>query len=261
MLFERPAPGHLATAVSVRFSNASGDVDDADSHRDEFLELVRSAALVIAATVVAVRDKPQPRWFIGSGKVDELRSAIERTGTQRRGVQSRAHPGSAAQSRRTSAMPRDDAHRTDPAHLCRARPHARRPPAGRTGPARPRADAAHSRLSAPGPPNRRGRRRWARRWRSDRRHRAARCRRDQLELDQRMLAVRIRQVRARLDGVQRRRQQSRRRRSRVRVPTVALVGYTNARQVHAFQRPYARQRAGRRSPVRDAGSHHAAARG
>ena len=81
MLFERPAPGHLATAVSVRFSNASADVDDADSHRDEFLELVRSAALVIAATVVAVRDKPQPRWFIGSGKVDELQSAIERTGT------------------------------------------------------------------------------------------------------------------------------------------------------------------------------------
>ena len=43
-----------------------------------------------------------------------------------------------------------------------------------------------------------------------------------------MLAVRIRQVRARLDGVKRRRQQSRRRRSRARVPTVALAGYTNA---------------------------------
>ena len=50
----------------------------------------------------------------------------------------------------------------------------------------------------------------------------------QLELDQRMLKIRVRQVQARLDGVERRRAQGRRRRSRAQVPTVALCGYTNA---------------------------------
>ena len=90
MLFESPAPGHLATAVSVRFSNASGNVDDADSHRDEFLELVRSAALVIAATVVAVRDKPAATLV--HRQRQSRRTAIRHRAhwNQRRGVQSRS---------------------------------------------------------------------------------------------------------------------------------------------------------------------------
>ncbi|MXY56059.1 MAG: GTPase HflX, partial [Gammaproteobacteria bacterium] len=50
----------------------------------------------------------------------------------------------------------------------------------------------------------------------------------QLEMDQRMLGVRLRQVRTRLERVRKRRAQSRRRRLRSRIPTVALAGYTNA---------------------------------
>ena len=50
----------------------------------------------------------------------------------------------------------------------------------------------------------------------------------QIELDARMLRDRIRRVRARLEGVHRQRQRSRRRRARTGIPTIALVGYTNA---------------------------------
>ena len=228
MLFERPAPGHLATAVSVRFSAAGGYCDDGDQHRDEFLELVRSAALVIAATVAAVRDKPHPRWFVGDGKADELQSVIENTGTS---VVVFNHELSPAQQRNLEerlqcrVMTRTelilhifaDRARTHEGHLqvqlaqlahaqtrlVRGWTHLDRQTAvGGAG-----GRGAGGRI---GGAVQRG------------------AGETQLELDQRMLGVRIRQVRARLDGVQRRRQQSRRRRSRSRVPTVALVGYTNA---------------------------------
>ena len=79
MLFERPVPGHLATLVSVRFTAL--ERDDGDTHRDEFEELVRSAALVCVATVTASRDKPHPRWFLGTGKVDELADVVATTQT------------------------------------------------------------------------------------------------------------------------------------------------------------------------------------
>lgn len=50
----------------------------------------------------------------------------------------------------------------------------------------------------------------------------------QLETDRRLLAVRIRQIKARLAKVHARREQGRRRRQRRAAPTVVMVGYTNA---------------------------------
>jgi GTP-binding protein HflX len=50
----------------------------------------------------------------------------------------------------------------------------------------------------------------------------------QLETDRRLIGVRIRQLKSRLDKVESQRQQSRRQRLRSRAPLVALVGYTNA---------------------------------
>ncbi|MXY05597.1 MAG: GTPase HflX, partial [Gammaproteobacteria bacterium] len=50
----------------------------------------------------------------------------------------------------------------------------------------------------------------------------------QLELDQRMLATRIKSVQSRLAGVRKRRGQGQRQRRRSGAQTVALVGYTNA---------------------------------
>ena len=50
----------------------------------------------------------------------------------------------------------------------------------------------------------------------------------QLETDRRLLNARITQIRKRLEKVESQRAQSRRARTRAQVPTVALVGYTNA---------------------------------
>ncbi|WP_282338705.1 ribosome rescue GTPase HflX [Pseudomonas sp. PS02288] len=50
----------------------------------------------------------------------------------------------------------------------------------------------------------------------------------QLETDRRLLRVRIRQIRQRLDKVRSQREQARRGRTRANIPTVSLVGYTNA---------------------------------
>ena len=50
----------------------------------------------------------------------------------------------------------------------------------------------------------------------------------QLETDRRLLRIRIRQIRQRLDTVRSQREQARRGRRRAEIPSVSLVGYTNA---------------------------------
>ena len=50
----------------------------------------------------------------------------------------------------------------------------------------------------------------------------------QLETDRRLIGARIRQLRSRLDKVEKQRAQGRRARHKTELPTVALVGYTNA---------------------------------
>jgi len=56
----------------------------------------------------------------------------------------------------------------------------------------------------------------------------------QLETDRRLLGKRIRHLRSRLDRVTRQREVSRRERRRADIPTVALVGYTNAGKTSLF---------------------------
>ncbi len=50
----------------------------------------------------------------------------------------------------------------------------------------------------------------------------------QLETDRRLLAVRIKQIQQRLEKVQKQRHQGRSKRKKAEIPTVSLVGYTNA---------------------------------
>ena len=72
-MFERPEDGEnaLLVAVSFRFD---------DSHDiSEFSELAVSAGATIVDVVHTRRDTPDPKFFIGSGKVDEISALIAET--------------------------------------------------------------------------------------------------------------------------------------------------------------------------------------
>ena len=234
MLFERPAPGNLATLVSVWFRDSS--FGDADDHRAEFAELVASASLVCAATVTASRDRPHPRWFVGSGKVEELADTIAATDStvvvfnhdltpaQQRNLETRLARRVMTRTElilhifADRARTREGELQVALAQLAHAQTRLVRGWAHldrQSGVAGAGGQGAGGRVGA-GAGAQRG------------------VGETQLELDQRMIAARIRQVRERLKGVQRRRAHSRRRRARARVPTVALAGYTNAGKTTLF---------------------------
>ena len=232
MLFERPVPGDRATLVTVGFatraSPAVDSPDDADGHRDEFRDLVRSADLVCASLVTARRDKPHPRWFVGTGKLDELASVVvstastlvvfnhELTPAQQRNLEERLECRVMTRTELILHIFADRA-RTHEGHLqvqlaqlthaqtrlMRGGTHLER----QTGAGGAGGRGAGGRIGG-----------GAQRGAGE----------TQLEMDQRMLAARVRQVRGRLGRVRRRRAQSRRRRLRSGIPTVALAGYTNA---------------------------------
>ncbi|NND46682.1 MAG: GTPase HflX, partial [Woeseiaceae bacterium] len=70
-MFERPQSGERAILV-----HASPNGAPDESECEEFAELARSAGAVVVDELTSARKRPDPRYFIGGGKVDELRAAI-----------------------------------------------------------------------------------------------------------------------------------------------------------------------------------------
>ena len=68
-MFERPQSGERAILV-----HAGPDGAPDDSEREEFVDLARSAGAIIVDQIVSARKRPDPRYFIGKGKVDEITS-------------------------------------------------------------------------------------------------------------------------------------------------------------------------------------------
>ncbi|MEM7466296.1 MAG: ribosome rescue GTPase HflX [Pseudomonadota bacterium] len=72
-MFERPEDGENAILVAVSFRTA-------DQHDfSEFAELAKSAGASVVDVLTARREAPDPKYFIGSGKVEQLRALIQTT--------------------------------------------------------------------------------------------------------------------------------------------------------------------------------------
>ena len=208
-MFERPQSGERAVLIHPEFGKTP---DPADT--EEFRLLAKSAGAQEQDMVLYSRPKPESRYLLGQGKIDELASFVETheielllvnyslSPSQERNIEkvcrcrvldrtglilvifaqrARSHEGKLqvelAQLKYLSTR------------LVRGWTHLERQKGG-------------IRLRGPGE--------------------------TQLETDRRLLAIRVKHLEKRLQKVRSQRQQGRQSRKKNKVPTVALVGYTNA---------------------------------
>ncbi len=211
MLFDRPQAGSRAVLLDLRLKSFDRSTGPAT---EELTQLVRSGEVEPVALIHARRDQPHPKWFIGSGKVEEVAAAMHAETADLLIVNQELTP--AQQRNLEQRLERRVITRTELIlQIFAARAQTRE------GQLQVElAQLSHMQT------------RMARGWAHLDRQRGGVAMRGagekQIELDARIIHDRIRRVRARLEGVHKQRQRSRRRRARTGVPTVALVGYTNA---------------------------------
>ncbi len=208
-MFERPRGGECAVLVRLLLDGAEESQDAA-----EFRDLAASAGAECVALITGRRQAPDPRLFVGSGKAEEIRAAVEAHGAE---LALFDHTLSPSQERNLEALLK-----------CRV--------VDRTGLIldifAQRARSFEGKLQVELAQLRHLSTRLVRGWTHLERQRGGIGLRGpgetQLETDRRLLADRIRQIRLRLDRVERQREQGRRARRKADLPTVSLVGYTNA---------------------------------
>lgn len=209
MFFERHSGGERAILVHLE-----GNDPETREDPQEFAELARSAGADVVAFVTVSRHQPSARFLIGSGKVDELR---EQVSTAEAELVIFNHTLTPSQERN---LEREFSCRVvDRTGLIldifaqRARTHE-----GKLQVELAQLDHLSTRL--------------VRGWTHLERQKGGIGLRGpgetQLETDRRLLRVRIRQIKQRLEKVRSQREQARRGRRRAEVPLVSLVGYTNA---------------------------------
>jgi GTP-binding protein HflX len=208
-LFERPQSGERAILVHA---GPTGAPDDAE--REEFAELARSAGAIIVDEVVSARRSPDPRFFIGKGKVVELGSSVAANEAELVIFGAALSPSQERNlERELKCRVLDRAGLILDIFAQRARSFE----------GKLQVELAQLRhLST----------RLVRGWTHLERQKGGIGLRGpgetQLETDRRLLGRRIRQLNERLEHVDARRSMNRANRVRAEVPTVALVGYTNA---------------------------------
>jgi GTP-binding protein HflX len=189
---------------------------------NEFEALAHSAGTEVVGLISGTRRSPDPRLFVGSGKAEEIRDAAQRLCAS---VVLFDHPLSPSQERNLEALLK-----------CRVLDRtglildifAQR---ARTFEGKLQVELAQLKHLAT---------RLVRGWTHLERQKGGIGLRGpgetQLETDRRLLAVRIKTLNARLEKVLTQRETTRRERKRQAVPTVALVGYTNAGKSTLFNR-------------------------
>lgn len=189
---------------------------------EEFRLLAESAGCDVVAALTAKRDQPDARTLIGSGKVDELKQAVQDHDAGLVLVDHRLSPIQERNlSRDVGVAVLDRTTLILDIFAQRARSHE-----GKLQVELAQLEHLATRL--------------VRGWTHLERQRGGIGMRGpgetQLETDRRLLAGRIRQLKQRLDRVARRRAQGRKARERSQLPLVALVGYTNAGKSTLFNR-------------------------
>lgn len=208
-MFDRYEAGERAILVHVYFSQ---DKDTEDLL--EFESLVSSAGIESLQVITGSRKAPSAKYFVGEGKAEEIAQAVKATGAF---VVLFNHALTPAQERNLE-------------RLCECRVIDRTglildifAQRARTHEGKLQVELAQLRHLAT---------RLVRGWTHLERQKGGIGLRGpgetQLETDRRLLRVRISQILSRLERVEKQREQGRRARTRADVPTVALVGYTNA---------------------------------
>lgn len=217
-MFDRPAGSDDAVLVSINF----GDAGYQES-LDELKQLAISAGINIRGILEGKRDKPDAKYFVGSGKAEELADTVKSTN-------SRAvifnHDLSPSQQRNLERLLE-----------CRV--------ADRTGLIldifAQRAKTHEGKLQVELAQLEHLSTRLVRGWTHLERQKGGIGVRGgpgetQLELDRRMLRVRVKQLREKLDKLKQQRGMQRRSRKRSQIMSVSLVGYTNAGKSTLFNR-------------------------
>ena len=206
-MFERPDAGDRAVLVHLNLQTGQEDLD-------ELKELSKSAGAQPVHVVTGNRSRPDPKFFAGTGKVEEIKAAIAEYSAN---IIIFNHPLSPSQERNlekaleTRVVDRNGlildifAQRAQTfegklqVELAQLRHLSTRLIRGWTHLERQKGGIG---LRGPGE--------------------------TQLETDRRLLAVRIKQITQRLEKVEKQRHQGRSKRKKAEIPAVSLVGYTNA---------------------------------
>ncbi|KZX58599.1 GTPase HflX [Halioglobus sp. HI00S01] len=209
MFFDRPESGERAVLVHLNL--------DSESEREdprEFEELVLSAGGDPAAYIMGSRSAPHPGTFVGAGKLEEIRDEVALHEAE---VVMFNHSLSPSQERNLEQELKcrvlDRTGLILDIFAQRARTHE-----GKLQVELAQLQHMSTRL--------------VRGWTHLERQKGGIGLRGpgetQLETDRRLLRVRIKSITARLEKVRKQRDQGRRSRKRQEIPTVSLVGYTNA---------------------------------
>lgn len=215
-LFERPGYGERAILVNVDFDCGHAE------QLQEFRELATSAGTLPLGVITASRTAPHPRFYVGTGKAEEIQAAVKEHQAE---VVLFNHELSASQERNLEKL-----------LGCRV--------LDRTGLIldifAQRARSFEGKLQVELAQLKHLSTRLVRGWTHLERQKGGIGLRGpgetQLETDRRLIGRRIIQLQKRLEKVNQQRHQSRRARTRAEVPTVSLVGYTNAGKSTLFNR-------------------------
>jgi len=206
-LFDRPDSGERAILVHLSFYCGQEDLF-------ELQELAKSAGTIPVHVVTGSRKSPDPKFFVGKGKLEELKIAIE---TYSADIVLFNHPLSPSQERnlenalgvrvvdRNGLILDIFAQRAQTfegklqVELAQLQHLSTRLVRGWTHLERQKGGIG---LRGPGE--------------------------TQLETDRRLLGLRIKQIQQRLEKVDKQRHQGRSKRKKAEIPSVSLVGYTNA---------------------------------